>query len=175
MSKKPILVLVCGCSGSGKSTFAEKISRMYGYKHLDVDEFYKIPGTSQRRDKFCAWMDFFTAIHSAEVSGIDCVADTAALTSSSREEFLNWFPGFEHHMVFIEAEHMLRFENNDGRERRVPIDVMLRQDIIVERPVWRTMDKAWISYTLIENRYNHYNVKQSEGKTFYESSEEISG
>lgn len=176
MNGRPVMVLICGCSGVGKSTLAEKLADRFDYRHIDVDKFYEIPGETGRKDKFEAWISMFRQLNALGKLGRDCIVDTAGLTSSSRDEFLNWFPEFEHHMVYVEADDRLRQKNNESRERRVPAEIMMRQYINAERPVWRTMDKGWVSYTRVVNSNNNkYDIVQKEGNTFYESVQEIFG
>ena len=66
----------------------------------------------------------FLAIHAAEMSGKDCVADTNVLTPGRRSEFPDWFPGFEHHLIFIEADEELRKKNNRFGQRVIPQEVL---------------------------------------------------
>ena len=84
---------------------------------------------------------------------LNCVVDTDALTKTHRTEFLDWFPSFEHHMVYIAAEKWLRYSNNDFRRRHVPEEEMKRMERRLEVPR-QNEDPRWMSITVIENVEN---------------------
>lgn len=171
MSDKPIFYLVCGLSGVGKTTFTKKFAEDNGLKYLGADEFYaKVNGDENiHTNKFEVWIELFKAIHECEKAGIDCVVDSNALSASGRDEFINWFPGFSHHLIFIDADDKLRQSNNHARERRIPDSIMMSMRNKLEHPVWKTMDKRWKSLTGIFNSNNHYLVVQVKGEPPYGS------
>lgn len=164
-SSLPELYLVCGLSGCGKTTFAKRFAAMHNLRYLGADDFYaKVNGDENiRGNKFEVWQELFRAIHQAEIEGVSCLVDTNSLSAASRDEMVNWFPGFEHHLIFIEADEQLRMENNRRRTRQIPEDVMIAMRYRVEPPVWNTLDKRWLSLTRILNDNKHYRVIQSEG------------
>lgn len=175
MNAKPDFYLVCGLSGVGKTTFTKKFAEDNGLKYLGADEFYaKVNGDERiHTNKFEVWIELFKAIHECEQAGIDCVVDSNALSASGRDEFINWFPGFNHHLIFIDADDRLRQANNDMRERRIPESVMMSMRNKLEHPVWNVMDKRWKSLTSIVNSNNHYLVTQVKGEPAYESVKDL--
>lgn len=164
-SELPLLYMVCGCSGSGKTTFAKKFAAANNLLYLGADDFYaKVNGSELKRgNKFEVWQELFKAIHQAEVSGVSCLVDSNSLSSASRDEMVNWFPGFDHHLIYIEADEQLRMENNRKRIRQIPDEVMIAMRTKVEPPVWNTLDKRWLSLTRILNDNKEYRIIQAEG------------
>ena len=120
------MFLMCGHPGSGKSTYARELARKNGYRYLSIDDMYAtFNGDPTSHDnKFDVWMTFFRQIHAAEMAGHDIVVDTNAPTRGDRDEFLNWFPDFEHHLIWVNALEELCLENNKHRSRVIPEDQM---------------------------------------------------
>ena len=168
---KPDFYLVCGLSGVGKTTFSKKYAKNTGLRYLGADEFYaKVNGSEHiHTNKFEVWIELFKAIHECEQAGIGCVVDSNALSASGRDEFINWFPGFNHHIIFIDADERLRQTNNLSRERKIPESIMMSMRSKLEHPVWNTMDKRWQSLTCIHNSNNHFLVVDVKGKPSYTS------
>lgn len=175
MSEKATFVLICGLSGAGKSTLAKVIAERFGMKYLSADEFYeKVNGDECIHiNKFEVWIELFKAVHECEIEGIDCLVDSNALSTSGRDEFINWFPNFNHHIIYVDADDALRMENNQRRKRRIPDSVMLGMRARAEPPVWATLDKKWKSLLRIQNIGNHYKIIQKEGETPYEPLENL--
>lgn len=161
----PVMYMVCGCSGSGKTTFAKKFAAANNLRYLGADDFYaKVNGSELvRGNKFEVWQELFKAIHQAEVDGVSCLVDSNSLSAASRDEMVNWFPGFDHHLIYIEADEQLRMENNRKRVRQIPDEVMIAMRTKVEPPVWNTLDKRWLSLTRILNDNKEYRIIQAEG------------
>lgn len=164
-SGRPLLYMVCGCSGSGKTTFAKKFAAANNLRYLGADDFYaKVNGSELKRgNKFEVWQELFKAIHQAEVDGVNCLVDSNSLSAASRDEMVNWFPGFDHHLIYVEADEQLRMENNRKRVRQIPDEVMIAMRTKVEPPVWNTLDKRWLSLTRILNDNKEYRIIQAEG------------
>ena len=108
----------------------------------------------------------FLAIHMAEKNGKDCVVDTNALTLVQRGQFLDWFPAFEHHLIYIEADEALLRKNNASRRRRIP-DEKMTQIIRELRPVTPDEDERWASISFWRNTDNEFTRiwKQERGET----------
>ena len=130
------MFLVCGISGVGKTTLSCRMAEKHNLLRIGIDDFYtKVKGNEKdRKNKFEVWIEFFKAIHEAEVNGVDCVVEASGLTKYQRREFVDWFPGFEHHLIFIEAAAELRNQNNRARNRTVPEWRIAEMEKKVQRP-----------------------------------------
>ena len=161
------LYLVCGLSGCGKSTFARRLAEDEHLLRFTPDDFYALVNGNEciRDNQFEAWNAMFLAIHAAERNRKDCVVDTNALTPGQREQFLDWFPGFEHHLIYIEASDELREKNNAMRRRVVPDEVMARMKREL-KPVTHGEDERWmsVSYWINENNTFLLRWRQERGE-----------
>lgn len=151
----PKMYLMCGCSGSGKTTFSTQYAKDNNLLYLGVDDFYKKVNGDEclHINSFEVWIEFFKAIHEAEVNGVDCIVDTNALTRVHRAQFIEWFPTFEHHLIYIYATPELRKKNNKSRRRQVPDKVMDEMTLRVEAP---NTNEGFKSYKIIHNFDNHF-------------------
>jgi predicted kinase len=148
------MYLMCGCSGAGKTTFSKVFAEEYGLKYLGIDDFYALVNGDEclHTNTFDVWIEFYKAIHEAEVNDIDVIIDTNAITKSHREQFIEWFPTFEHHLIYIEASETLRKKNNMSRRRQVPDDVMDRMTALLEKPI----NESFKTITYIFNLNNEF-------------------
>jgi predicted kinase len=151
------MYLMSGLSGSGKTTYSKKFAEENNILRLGVDEFYeKINGDECRHyNKFEVWVEFFKAIHDAEMNGVDCIIDTNALTWHQRMQFVEWFPTFKKHIIFIDAKRELCKNNNRSRRRQIPDDVMDKMASNLEVPV-PGIDTNWDSIIHIKNINNEF-------------------
>lgn len=160
------MYLMCGLSGVGKTTFAKELAEIDNLLYLGIDEFYaKINGDECiHENTFEVWIEFYKAIHEAEINNVDCVVDTNAVTLCHRTQFLDWFPTFEHHLIFVDASETLRWENNKRRRRVIPNDVMSKMYRDSELPErydedgfeCDTEDDRWKTITYIKNNNNYF-------------------
>lgn len=149
------MYLMCGCSGAGKTTFAKKFANKCNLKYLGIDDFYaKVNGDECiHTNTFDVWIEFYKAIHEVEMNNIDCIIDTNAITTSHRVQFVEWFPTFEHHLIYIETNQELRKTNNKSRRRQVPDDVMDRMQKKMQTP---RLEEPFKTITFIENIKNEF-------------------
>lgn len=151
----PKMYLMCGCSGAGKTTYSKKFAEDNDLLYLGIDDFYaRINGDEcLHTNSFAVWIEFYRAIHEAEVNDIDCIVDTNAITKVHRAQFIEWFPTFEHHLIYIGADEKLRKKNNNSRRRQVPDDVMERMTAQLETPYTH---EQFETITYIFNINNHF-------------------
>lgn len=151
------MYLLSGGSGAGKTTFSKEFAEKNGLLRLGIDDFYaKINGDECKHyNTFDVWIEYFKAIHEAEVNGIDCVLDTNALTWHQRMQFVEWFPTFKKHIIFIDAKHDLRKKNNRSRKRQIPDDVMDKMAAEMEIPS-PGLDTEWDTIVHIKNIDNKF-------------------
>lgn len=128
MSDKPKLYVMCGMSGSGKTTFSQKFSKTHGLLYINPDRFYALYNGDEcnHYNEFEIWMALFRALHMAEQQKIDTIFDTNNPTFAGRVQLTEWFPKFEHHLIVIKADLTMCLRNNANRRRKVPTDEMLR-------------------------------------------------
>lgn len=150
------MFLICGISGVGKTTLSKRMAEKHNLLRIGVDDFYaKVNGDEKdRRNKFEVWIEFFKAIHAAEEENIDCVIEASGLTRHQRMEFVEWFPEFEHHLIFIEAAAELRNRNNDKRDRVVPEWRIAEMEKRVQRPCATDADECFKSIAFFCNNDN---------------------
>ena len=156
MKRTKRMFLMCGCSGAGKTTFAKKFAKRHNLLYLGIDDFYaEVNGDECLHiNSFAVWIEFFKAIHQAEEDGISCVVDTNAITRCHREQFIDWFPTFEHHLIYIKAGPALRMFNNLSRRRQIPADAMDKMTERFETPYPGTESKNWVTIRRIRNEDN---------------------
>lgn len=152
------MFLICGISGVGKTTLSKRMAEKHDLFRLGIDDFYaKINGDEKdRKNKFDVWIEFFKEIHNAEVSNTDCVIEISGLTRRQRREFVEWFPTFEHHLIFIEADANLRNENNSSRIRVVPQWRISEMEKKVQFPDVDSEDNMFNAIALVKNHNNQF-------------------
>ena len=160
------MYLMCRCSGAGKTTFAKEFAKEHDLKYLGVDDFYALVNGDEciHTNTFEVWIAFYKAIHEAEINNIDVVVDTNAITRSHREQFIDWFPTFEHHLIYIEAAPELRKKNNKSRRRQVPDDVMDKMHCKLQVPFFNEQFKTITIITNVENNFMKPVVLKGETK-----------
>ena len=157
---KPNLVLFMGPSGVGKTTLAKKFAKENDYVYLAPDDFYKqINGDDKiRNNRFTVWVAFFSAINANMEVKKNVVLDSNALRLNDRDQFLDWFPDFNHYLCFVEASYEQRSANNQKRDRKVPEEAMRRMDDVLEPPRWFGLDRRWIGFVHIKNENNKFKI-----------------
>ena len=144
--------LICGISGGGKSVLAERIlAKNPGLKMFDPDDYYrKINGDECIHENFFpVWMSMSQEIHDYEVAGQDVLINSNALTFAQRNQFIEWFPTFEHHMLWVISPKEKCIEGNEKRRRHVPMDKLMAQWERMEFP--NANERGWDSITHLTN------------------------
>ena len=151
----PNMYVMCGISGSGKTSLSTEISQKYNIKRLGIDDFYaKINGDECKHENtFNVWIAFFQEIQNTFLKGEDCIIDTNALVWHQRLQFIEWFPHFKHHLIFIDAAFDLQMKNNQNRKRKVPEATMRQMADRLQKPSVE-LDTNWDSIIYIENKCN---------------------
>ena len=159
------MFLMCGHPGSGKSTYARDFAKEGHYRYLSIDDMYAtFNGDPTSHDnKFDVWMTFWRQIHAAEMAGHDIVVDTNAPTRLDRDEFLNWFPSFEHHLIWIDAPTSLCLKNNQKRSRVIPKEQMNNMFLFFEAPKDDERSSKnrsnWLTISRVVNTDNHFSER----------------
>ena len=152
------MYLVCGISGGGKSVLTDRLITANPYlTKFDPDMYYaKINGDEcDRSNWFDVWMSLYQDIHKAELANKDIIVTTNSLTVSQRTQFLEWFPTFTHHILWVTAPKEQCLEGNNSRRRHVPEKKLLQQWEEMEFP--NASEKGWETITQITNFWEEDN------------------
>lgn len=145
--------LVCGISGGGKTYLSNRI-----YENnpnidvmLDVDKYYaKINGDERiRGNTYQVWRTLFDDLHMYEKSDMDVLLTTNSLTVSQRRQFIEWFPKFDHHMIWVIAPLDMCIRGNSNRYRNVPEEILRNQWQEMEFP--NAKEDGWVTIAHITN------------------------
>lgn len=150
--------LVCGISGGGKTTLSNRITKENpNLKIYDVDKYYELINGDEcdRSNFFQVWIKLYEDLHESEVKAEDVLLTTNALTESQRQQFIEWFPSFKHHILWVTAPKERCFEGNAARRRQVPIDKLEAQWQRMEFP--NAKEKGWDTITHITNCWDNEN------------------
>ena len=121
--------LVCGISGGGKTVLSQGILKKNpSLKFYDVDEYYKkINGDEcMHKNTFDVWHKLFEDLRQSELNRDDILLTTNALTVAQRNQFIEWFPNFNHHLLWVTAPLEKCLEGNKSRKRHVPEGKLLQ-------------------------------------------------
>lgn len=138
--------LVCGMSGGGKTTLGKQLVKWNpNLLYFDVDEYYAIINGDEcdRSHFFEVWIALYQDLHKAEIENRDVLLTTNALTMSQRQQFIEWFPSFKHHMIWVKSPFPQCLEGNKNRRRQVPEHIMREQWETQETPT--SHENAWVS------------------------------
>jgi len=156
------MILMCGLSGVGKSTWAGRYKAQHPeFRYLGIDVFYNVmngDNDHQRRqeNEFDVWMMFYRAIHNAEMQGVDCLIDTNAPTIHNRSEILNWFHTFDKFiLVYVKGDEATCRANNNARHRTIPEDEMDRMVARFQVPTAEE-DPRWDEIWQVTNSNNTF-------------------
>lgn len=150
--------LVCGISGGGKTTLSNRIIQTNdNIRIYDVDEYYaRINGDECNRSNFFeVWMALWRDLHESEMKGENVLLTTNALTVHQRNQFVEWFPTFKHHMLWVTAPQEKCIEGNNKRRRSIPIDKLIHDWERMEFP--NSNEKGWDTITQVTNCWNFNN------------------
>ena len=155
----PNFFLICGISGGGKTTLTHRIAELNPQIDviLDVDEYYaKINGDERIRDNaFTVWHTLFQDIHDYEIDNKNVLLTANSLTVSQRRQFIEWFPTFQHHMLWVTAPWERCLEGNKARYRHVPEHILEQQWKEMEFP--NSEESGWDTISQITNCWDNKN------------------
>lgn len=157
--------LVCGISGGGKTTLSRRIKEDNpDLIMLDVDEYYAAVNGNERirANWYIVWRNLYDDIHNLELEGKDVLLTTNSLSVSQRRQFIEWFPTFKHHMLWVIAPLERCIEGNSQRYRHVPEDVLRHQWYEMEFP--NAKEEGWDTIAHITNWWDkHYSIFNLKG------------
>lgn len=145
--------LVCGISGGGKTFLSHYIHNLNPSitEVLDVDEYYaRINGDERiRANAFQVWHTLYQDLHDFEIEGKDVILTTNSLTASQRQQFIEWFPSYTHHCIWVIAPWERCVKGNFSRKRQIPLEVLREQWEQMEFP--NASEKGWETITQVTN------------------------
>ena len=124
---KPMLFLVCGLPGAGKTTFAKAFAQANNFKYISIDDCYTdLNGDeTDHSNKFQAWILFYSRINLCQVMNEHVVVEAMSLDHYARHEFISWFPDFSHHLILITNDFEECCRNVALRRRKISHSGML--------------------------------------------------
>lgn len=150
--------LVCGISGGGKTTLSKRIIKKNPtLKFYDIDDYYKMVNGDEcdRSNWFDVWMKLWQDLHKSELAKEDILLTTNSLTVSQRRQFIEWFPTFKHHILWVTAPKEKCFEGNQKRKRHVPDEKLEKMWQKMEFP--NASEADWDTITQITNCWDKKN------------------
>ena len=91
----------------------------------DIDQYYKKINSDECdcSNWFEVWMSLQRDLYTSEFVNEDVLLTTNSLTFSQRQQFIEWFPTFTHHIIWVTSPKEKCIEGNNARRRHVPIDL----------------------------------------------------
>ena len=142
----PNMICLAGMPGVGKTTWAKKFLENHpDYVYFNPDQYYAFfNGDDTVRDNtFEVWMSMFRDIHTAMKEDKNVLVDSDNLTFHQRMQWIEWFPEFEHILVFFEEPYLVCEKRMLQRRRKLPYHVMLSKWEKWERPTKETDGRFW--------------------------------
>jgi predicted kinase len=150
--------LVCGISGGGKTILSQRIiEKNPNIKLYDVDKYYALINGDEciHENCFDVWIKLYQDLHDSEIKNEDILLTTNALTVHQRNQFIEWFPTFNHHLLWVTAPKEKCIEGNQSIERKIPMEKLLNGWKRMEFP--NADEYGWDSITQITNCWDHEN------------------
>lgn len=161
------MICMAGLPGSGKTTYAKKLLEAHpDLLYFNPDTYYeRINGDEcDRSNTFDVWMAMFRDIHIAEQAGHSVLIDSDNLTYAQRNQWIEWFPGFDkRYLLFFDESFESCLERMSKRRRQVPIERMCEKLASWQNPLDKTETMDWIEWDMIlqlphkENKYEKLN------------------
>lgn len=131
MSRKNTLIVLCGISGSGKSTFAEMLTEhgSFGYACPDLIRKKLYGDASIQGNGKEVFKQAFESLSYYGANDFDCVFDATNTTKKARKKVLEIArPHFDFIICYYFYPLLHKSLNNMAkRERQVPREILARQ------------------------------------------------
>lgn len=149
------MICLAGLPGSGKTTWANDFLLDHpDYLYFSPDVYYgRINGDDRVRDHpFEIWMSLFRDVHIAEMAGNNVLIDSDNLTYAQRNQWIEWFPNFDSHiLLFIEEDYYTCLERVMNRRRTIPEHTMREKFFKWENPLEAGDEAEWDRVCQIRN------------------------
>ncbi len=140
-----IMICLCGCPGSGKTTWAKKfIASHPDFIYFSPDEYYEIINGDERiRDnKELVWEVMCKDIKQAELSGRNVLIDSDNSTVENRQYWIDRFPFFEKKLYYLIQPFDVCLDRVRHRRRTIPEDFLKKRYSQFVKPSKET-DPNW--------------------------------
>ena len=141
------MICLSGMPGSGKTTWAmEFLKKHPDFLYFSPDAYYeRINGDEcDRTDTFEIWMAMFRDIHIAEKNGYNVLIDSDNLTYAQRNQWVEWFPGFDtRFLLYMEEDFDICMERVSQRRRTIPEIIMREKMYKWENPLEAGDAREW--------------------------------
>lgn len=140
------MICLAGMPGVGKTTWAMNFLKNHlDYVYFNPDQYYaELNGDdTNRANTFEVWMAMFRDINTAMKMGHNVLIDSDNLTFHQRMQWIEWFPDFEHILVFFEEPYLVCEKRMLQRRRKLPYSVMISKWERWERPSAETDGRYW--------------------------------
>ena len=151
---------LAGVPGVGKTTWAEHFLKDHSdFLYFSPDQYYeRINGDEcNRANTFDVWMAMFCDIHAAELAGHNILIDSDNLTYAQRNQWIEWFPGFDKKiLLFIEEDYEVCLDRVSKRRRTIPEEIMCEKMIKWENPFDCSDPVDWDEVCQIKKEGDYY-------------------
>lgn len=140
------MICLTGVPGTGKTTWAKNFLKNHPeYLYFNPDDYYKrINGDDRiRENTFEVWMSMFRDVNTAMCSGRNVLVDSDNLTFHQRMQWIEWFPEFEHILIFFEEDFDVCMERVWQRRRKLNYMQMIGRWDRWERPTTEKDGRYW--------------------------------
>jgi gluconokinase len=136
----PVMLVVMGVSGSGKSTIARRLAEALGYAFLDGDDLHPLAnvlkmsaGVPLEDSDRIPWLDTIAAWMQRELAaGRSAVVACSALKRTYRERLRQAGPAVR--FVYLDVDHDELARRMRGREHFMPLTLLGSQLATLEEP-----------------------------------------
>lgn len=140
------MICLAGLPGSGKTTWAKEFLKTHpDFLYFSPDTYYeRLNGDDcDRRNTFEIWMAMFRDVHIAELNGSNVIIDSDNLTYGQRNQWIEWFPDFDQHVLFYFDEPIEDcVKRMMQRRRKIPIKIMREKAAKWQNPYFNVDDQV---------------------------------
>lgn len=126
MERKPLLIVMVGIPGSGKSTIAEEIKNTYNFKMFSADEIRKelLGDVNDQSNNYYVFKTLYERLKDNLANGQNCIFDATNVSIGDRKGVFKKIKDVEFdaiaYVVATNIEESIR--RNSLRDRKVPLE-----------------------------------------------------
>lgn len=147
-----MLYVMCGCPGSGKTTWCKENLKNAVYVGTDSirEELFGTAEPGSRNHERAVFAEYYTRIRNALAAQKDVVADATHTSAKSRRAILNCLPeGQSAIAVVMDTPLEIAVSRNESRARFVPRQVIRRMFFTLEGD-WPKLDEGFAEVRIIK-------------------------